>query len=828
VATSSFAALLREHRLARGLTQEELAERAGLSGRAISDLERGLKQAPRPSTVRLLVRGLGLPEAEAVALLHAAQPRREAVLDTGLGHDRHTLPLPLSSFVGRERELAEVGQLLRSARLLTLTGPGGIGKTRLAIEAARRLDAAAGALYWVELAGFTDPADVGPTIAQVLGVREQMGQPLPRTLAGAFGARRALLILDNCEHLLDATAALVQGLLTACPSLRILATSREPLQVAGEQVWRVAPMAIDLPDAPTSAHVLAASDAVRLFVERARAARHDFPLDPLSIDTIVGLCRRLDGVPLAIELAAARARYLSLHDIVAHLDHQPDFLQGQERAAPARHQSLAATIAWSYQLLDAPQQRLFERLSVFAGGATLELIEVVCVLEDDPDPAVVDRLGRLVDQSLVLAEPVPDGGLRYRLLEPLRQFAAARLRARGGAEAVHLRHALAFLNLTDGGDQSVWAFGGLRLEQRSLIERERDNLRAALDWFTATRRLSEALRLSNVLAWFWLVHGLEREMLDRLNGLLHVPGAERTRERAMALRTAGRLAWQLGDDRTREQRAQQALAAFGELDDPVGVVLALQDLASVETHRGRFDQAEARWQEALAIIDRGDVPPGLRARVLLGRARVARDRGEHRRAHALFDAARAAVPFLGAHDVGEMFRAQVLVHEGVLALYEGDVETARRLLEQAHGIQHGLGDRGDDTIMLTLLGWVALAGGDAAGASAYFRECLAHDPDAGRRLGQVLLLEGLAGLRARTMPEPALRAVRIADGLRSAMGRTRPAAEQRLIDGWLAPARQRPAASRAGPGQHTGPAVSPDALIAELMGGVSPSARSSP
>jgi predicted ATPase/class 3 adenylate cyclase len=704
---------------------------------------------------------------------------------------RRNLPRQLSSFVGREHELAELEALLQTSPLLTLTGPGGIGKTRLAIQALQcHDDADVTAVYWVELAGFIDPADLCPTLAQALGIRERMGQPLQRTIVDELRSSRALLILDNCEHLIDSAASLVRTLLTECTSLRIVVTSREPLGIEGERVLRIAPMATDAFAAQQRIDKVADSDAVRLYVDRVRAGRADFELTTQNVRKVIDVCQRLDGIPLALELAAARARYLSLDEIIARLDREPSFLRAHDRSAPRRHRSVDETIEWSYRLLDTKQQRLFVEMSIFAGGAALESIEAVCTSDDGAGSQIVDTLGQLVDQSLVQAESLSDGTQRYRLLEPLRQFAALRLHARDDANEMHERHAREFLRFAETGQQAVWSYYGLRVDRFHLLARERDNLRAALEWLIAARGFPEALRLATVLTWFWMVHGLEWEHLDRLISLLALAPPENSRERATALRAVGRLAWQCGDYKTRLECSNQALAIFRELGDQVGIVLALQDLASVATHLGQLDRASILWSETLDIIDRGNVPVGLRGRSLMGLAAIARDSENFDRAHELYAAARLLIPHYSPTGSSRMFEAEILTDEGILAMYQGDTALARRLLEQSGVLIHGPHDMAESTSVPIVLGWVALVEHDLPRARASFHECMPQVAGFGDRRAQALLLEGLAALYGATSPEEAVRCASLAEVLRAAMGRLRTAPEQRLIDSWLAPARQ--------------------------------------
>jgi non-specific serine/threonine protein kinase len=361
--SASFGAQLRRHRLRAGLTQQALAERAGLSLRGLSDLERGARRAPYPDTVRRLAEAIGLSEADRTALVASSGRVGYMASNRPMFQLVETvLPMPVSSFVGRQREVTEVQRLLRASRLVTLTGPGGIGKTRLALEAARHLTANfTDGVAWVDLSALIAAELVPERVAGALGLREQSSQPIVEVLANVLRSRQLLLLLDNCEHLVGACAELAATLLPICPTVRILATSREPLGVGGEITFSVP--SLSLPDAEpgvTLEHVLQ-GPAVQLFVDRARGVRSEFVPTQVDATALVDVCRRLDGIPLAIELAAARVSVLSIALIAERLDDPLRLLVGGSRTAPARQQTLRATLEWSYQLLDEPEQRVFER-----------------------------------------------------------------------------------------------------------------------------------------------------------------------------------------------------------------------------------------------------------------------------------------------------------------------------------------------------------------------------------------------------------------------------------------------------------------------------------
>jgi predicted ATPase/DNA-binding XRE family transcriptional regulator len=442
---SPFGVQLRRLREVAGLTQEELAQRAGLTAKGISDLERGARNRPYPHTVRSLADALELPEDERAALLAAVpkRERRESVAHRAqVALPESTLPLPPTTLVGRERELEEVKTLLDQpeVRLLTLTGTGGVGKTRLAIQAAR--DAAAlfpDGVVFVALAPLADPALVVPTVARSLDLREAEVQSPQEALYAHLRDKRLLLVLDNFEHLMEAAPGVAE-LLGFCPDLTLLVTSRAPLRLRGEQEYAVPPL--ELPVSPQVAGIEEAvgSPSVRLFIERARAVSSTFSITEENAEAVASICWRLAGLPLALELAAAKVRYLDPSTLLSRLDRA--LATGAGRDLPERHRTMQATLDWSYELLHEPEKELFRRLSVFAGGFELEAAEAVGAAGEVDTEDVLLLLGNLVEQSLVVAESTAsEGGVRYGMLEPVRQYALEMLKESGEAEETRQRHA---------------------------------------------------------------------------------------------------------------------------------------------------------------------------------------------------------------------------------------------------------------------------------------------------------------------------------------------------------------------------------------------------
>jgi non-specific serine/threonine protein kinase len=583
----SFAELLRSHRLRIGLTQEAVAERASLSVHAIQKLEHGTTHPYRDTTNRL-VQALELSADDEAEFRQVGQPvarhrshgRPAHEADIPIGHSAPPdLPVPLTSFVGRQHDLAEICSILRKDRLLTLTGVGGCGKTRLAFEAARTLSSHFEDGTWlVELAPLRDETQVAQAIASTFGVREVATQPLLRTLVTALKPRRVLLVLDNCEHLLDACARLVDALLSGCQRLQVLATSREALGLTGEVSWRVpsltAPPSQPVPT-PAAAEAYAAS---KLFVERAHAANSTFTVTPRNVASIVRICQRLDGIPLALELAAVLVRGMSVDELGARLDQRFTLLTGGSRAALPRQQTLRATIEWSYQLLSPAQRELFSRLSVFPDGWNLAAAEAVGAGDGIEPAQVLGLLIQLVDKSLVVAEEGTDGAERYAMLETLRQFGREQLVAGESAMRTHQQHAEYYLGLAERAEAD-----GSEPEAATWTERlalEQSNFGAALDWLMAQGNVDSAMRLSSVLWHLWQVRGNLREGRQRLTKLLNMPCASHpSLARARVLEGAGVLAMYQADANSARQLFKECLWLYRQYGDDHRRAWVLIDMA---------------------------------------------------------------------------------------------------------------------------------------------------------------------------------------------------------------------------------------------------------
>jgi len=519
----------------------------------------------------------------------------------------NNLPIQLTNFIGRERELAEVRRLLGSTRLLTLTGMGGTGKTRLSLQvAADMLDAFPDGVWFVEFATIADASLVHETVAAALSLRQEAEQPLVNTLTQFLRDRRLLLILDNCEHVVAACARLAETLLRTCPKLHILASSRESMSIAGETAWPVPPLSLpehwrEISAGSDALERLGEYEAVRLFAERAALARPAFQLSDANVHLVTQICWRLDGIPLAIELAAARIRVLTLQQIMERLDDRFHLLTTGSRNAVPRQQTLRSLIDWSHDLLSDPERRLFRRLSVFARGRTLEAIEGVCAGEGVDAFDVMDLLQQLVDKSLVYIEKDPERGARYFILESIWDYANEKLIAAGESDTYRIRHLDYFLQFAEeaapeicGPDQKQWL---------ETVASEQYNLRYAVDAAAELHgQAPKGLRLLTATQRFVEVRGLFKEANESFATLLaHPDAAPRDDVRAAALTAAGRLAWVADDVPSSTREVEEALSIFRELNDPAGTARALASLAFIALDRADTAAARSQLDEAVAL-----------------------------------------------------------------------------------------------------------------------------------------------------------------------------------------------------------------------------------
>jgi predicted ATPase/class 3 adenylate cyclase/Tfp pilus assembly protein PilF len=700
----------------------------------------------------------------------------------------NNLPQQATSFIGRDQALEELQRLLVRTRLLTLTGSGGCGKTRLSLQlAADALEQFPDGAWFAELAPLSDPGLVPQTVATVLGLMEEAGKPISQTLTEHLKDKRLLLLLDNCEHLLDVCAKLADALLRQCPGVQLLASSREALGIGGEQSYRVP--SLSLPD-PKQAHTplsVAPFEAVQLFTERALLARPDFQVTPQNAATLAAICYRLDGIPLAIELAAARVRLLSVEEINHKLDQRFRLLTGGSRTALPRQQTLRSLIDWSYNLLHDPEQLLLQRLSAFAGGWTLAAAEQVCAGEGVEDWAALDLLTSLADKSLLVVEQ-SDEHSRYRLLETVRQYARERLLESGGGEAVRVRHRDYFLMLAEEVEPKLLA--AEQAEWLRRLDEEHENLRSALEWSLAEAESGAGLRLCGALYRFWWARGYLAEGRKWCARILAKEGAaQRTLECAKVLMTAGNLAWHQTDYPAARALGEESLAISRECGDREGTAQSLNNLGNAAVEQGDYPAARALYEESLAIRREMGDRRGV-ASVLGNLGNVAYERGDFTAARALSKEALAILRELG--DRGRI--ADALNNLGNVAYDQGDLASARALNEESLAISRELCDRDGIASSLHSLGGVAYLQGDLASARALYKESLANRRELGDRLGIARALEGLAAVAAAL--GSSLRAARIwgaAQRLREEIGTPLSPTERSRYD-------QRGAAARAAVG----------------------------
>ena len=634
-------------------------------------------------------------------LLHSDLPRMFPALRS-LDSTPNNLPQQLTSFIGRENEIVEVKKLLGTTRLLTLTGSGGCGKTRLATHvAADLLDAYPDGVWLVELASLADPDLVPQTVIRVVGLKEEPGRSLAQTLSEHLKSRHLLLVLDNAEHLLSACAQLADAVLRQCPRIVILVTSREVLGMAGELTYRVPSLSVPDPKRDATPEHLSQYESVRLFIERARFQLPQFAVTQQNAPALVSVCYRLDGIPLALELAAARVRSMSVEEVNQRLDQRFLLLTSGSRTALPRQQTLRALIDWSYGLLNDAEKALLCRLSVFAGGWTLAAAENVCVGESVDDGATLDLLTSLVDKSLVLAVE-RNGATRYRLLETVRQYLSDRLRESGEDARRKERHLAYFLTLAEEAELQL--IGSHQQTWLDRLETEHDNVRSALAWSnTSGGNAANGLQLAGFVWWFWLVRGYFGEGRGWLSALLTtVPSGEALVARAKALTGAGALALQQGDYPAARALHGESLAIRRQLGDRRGIASSLGNLGNVFYDQGDYPTARALYEESLAIWRELGDQRGI-ARALNNLAGAAHDQGDYPAVLAMFEESLAI--FRKLDDLGGI--AMLLNNLGDLASSQSDYAGARALYIEGLTIRSELGDRWGIAETLNGLAYVA-------------------------------------------------------------------------------------------------------------------------
>jgi predicted ATPase/class 3 adenylate cyclase/Tfp pilus assembly protein PilF len=717
----------------------------------------------------------------------------------------NNLPQQLTTFIGREQEIAQIKKLIRTARIITLTGAGGCGKTRLALHvAADVLEDYPDGVWLVELAALADPLRVPQSVASLLGLKEEPGKPLLETLTDHLATRHLMLLIDNAEHLLAACAEFADAVLRRCPRLSLVVTSREALGFAGELTYRVPSLSMPDPRRDGSREDVARFESARLFIERARSQQPGFALTEQNAPALASICYRLDGIPLAIELAAARVRSLSLEEVNARLNERFRLLIGGSRTALPRQQTLRSLIDWSYDLLAGQEQAMLRRLAVFAGGFTLDAAERVCAVDSTQAPAILDLLASLVDKSLVIAEERGET-MRYRMLETIRQYARERLLEHGDGSRWRDRH-LAYFRAVGaeaeprltGPDQRAW------LER---LENELDNVRAALAWAAdAGGDTCSGSYLAASLWRFWQVRAYFSEGRTWLSALLAADDGTDPHARANALNAAGALAMLQGDhaaarqdleecvalsrrigNRHAEARSfnnlgniayaksdyagarelfQQSLAIRRAIDDCQGVADGLNNLGGIAYQTGDYPAALAYYHECLALRRRqGD--RWATALLLTNLGAVADAQSDFATSRSLYEEALAI-----QRDLGDRWAVPTtLKNLGDLAYAQRDYAQARALYEEGIAICREVGDRRGVAMQLSDLGKVAVAVGDYPAARVLSQECLPLMRELGDLRGMTEVLEGLAIVAlARKDADRAVRIMSAAERLRDEIG----------------------------------------------------------
>jgi len=700
------------------------------------------------------------------------------------------IPVQRTAFVGREKEIAAAKELLLSkdARLVTITGPGGIGKTRLGVQVATGLiENFPGGIHFVPLSPLRDPALIASVIVQTLGIREAGGQSPLELLKRHFqDSSRApvLFLLDNFEHLIQA-APMVADLLAIADNLKILVTSRAALHVYGEHEFPVPALAVPDSQSKPTLDVLSQFPAVALFVQRAVAARPDFELNQQNAYAVIEICARLDGLPLAIELAAARIKVLSPSEMRTRLASRLQLLTGGSRDLPQRQQTLRAAFDWSHDLLSAAEQKLFRRLSVFVGGCTLEGVEAVCDTKGDLELDLLDGMASMVDKSLLQQLEQTNVESRFTMLETIREYAREKLEASGEDAATKRAHAAYCLVLAE--EAAMAQSGAEGAGGRESIALEHDNFRAGLEWLTVTGDADWGLRLGTALFRFWESREYLAEGRDRLGKVLRMPAAAApTKARARALFAAGVLASEQGDFAAADALMLESLEIGRQLGDTQGVAVTVNARAVLARDQGNVLLAHSLFQESLTLWrELGDLKAI--ARALSNLASVLKMQGEYDLARSLCAECRAI--FEGLDD--RTGAAWSLNNEGDVARDQGDSAAARALFEQALAIFRGLDDRWGIAGTLADLGTLAREQQNCSAALALYRESLKTFQQLEHKRGIARLLECCACSAAvQQQAERALRLAGAAAALRQNIGAPLTLAEQAKLHAILEPARQ--------------------------------------
>jgi predicted ATPase/Tfp pilus assembly protein PilF len=698
----------------------------------------------------------------------------------------NNLPVQLTSFIGRSKEISDVKQLLSKERLLTLTGPGGSGKTRLALQvAAEMIEHFLGGVFFVALAPITDPGLVASTIANTLGIPETSGRSIVDSLKEYLKIKSLLLLLDNFEQVILA-APLVAELLVTCSELKILITSREGLHISGEREYAIPPLELPNLTQLPSLESLSRYAAVDLFIQRATKVKPDFRITNDTAPAVAEICYRLDGLPLAIELAAARIKLLPPSAILTRLEHRLEFLTGGMRDLPSRQQTLRNAIAWSYDLLNENEQLLFRRLSVFVGGCTVDAVEAVA--EDNPSRgSVLDQLESLLDKSLLRESEGANGEQRFMMLETLREFGSEQLEASGEQAAIQHRHANYFLSIAEQTEARLESEG--QVEWINQMEQEHGNLRAALEWSKGADGSAETcLRLAGALGLFWEARGYYAEGRERLAAiLLTEPARGRTAARARILARASELAYRQSDFPATMSFAGESLAIYREVGDRQGIASALIKLGNAATEMGDYPAASGFLEEALKIWRDLEDKHGT-ARALISLGWVALRSGKYALAKTRLMEALAL-----SRDLGDTRNiAFELAGLGEVALRQQDYMRATQLVEESLELRRQLGNKWGIGVSLGILGWVAMREEKWDRATARLGESLEVRREIGDQSGCAWCLERLAAVvMAQGQTEKAARLFGAGAALRASIRSVIDPADQPAYDSKISSLRRK-------------------------------------
>ena len=732
-----FGEWVRQRRHILDLTQQELADQVGCARITLRRIESGgLK--PSKALAKILLEKLGVPSTEHETWLQFARGL-SGFPGNSIDHSKSkpltNLPASLTTFIGREKEQAEVIELIAKHRLVTLTGPGGVGKTRLSFKVAeKRLEKFADGVWLVELAPLLDPMFVPRTTAMAIGLRDERQRPLIDMLCNYLRQKKLLIILDNCEHLLDACAKLADILLKNCPSLKILVTSREPLGILGEAIYQVP--SLRRPELQKLLNAFRDFESVKLFEERAQLAQFDFSLTPENAPSVAQICHRLDGIPLAIELAAAKIGTFSSEQIAKQLDDRFNLLTEGNRVALPRHQTLRASIDWSWGLLTESERILMRQLSVFAGGWTLEAAQMVC------DGDVFKLTNTLVNKSLILVEHKQGWEPRYHMLDTIRAYTLEKLKDSGGTKIVFLRHLLFFTNLVEeaeksfrGPDQAIWYHR---------LDNELNNLRIALTWLEKPENAELKLRLAAGLWRYWKNRGHSHEGREHLQRILENVSITPTRQAsayARALNAAGALAYYEGDFSYSEKSREEALEIFRALNNKPGIADCLNGLGNTSISQGHYDSARGFYREGLLIRkDLGDTWGVARLLGNLGLLAFFQTDYIQARAYHL----ESLSLFRELQD--EEGAANELINLGDVVLSQGELMAAKSYYEESGRISKKLNDKWGFAYAIKGTADVAFRQNDFPAASALYRECLMLFQKTGDPIGLPFALESVAAL----------------------------------------------------------------------------------